>query len=53
MTPASQLSSQIRSLEDLYGPAGRLEALLNEGAAVPPFITGSASATVTVTWLGS
>ena len=29
--PASPASSQIRSVEDLYGPAGRLEALLNTG----------------------
>jgi uncharacterized protein len=30
-TPSSQISSQIKSIDDLRGPAGRLEALLNTG----------------------
>jgi uncharacterized protein len=30
-------SSQIRSLDDLYGPAGRLEALLNTGREDAPY----------------
>jgi alpha/beta superfamily hydrolase len=30
-------SSQIRSVENLYGPAGRLEALLNAGAPDAPY----------------
>src|SRR3979490_1395100 len=34
---ASQTSSQIRSLDDLYGPAGRLEALLNTGREDAPY----------------
>jgi len=29
--------SQIRSIEDLYGPAGRLEAVLNTGIDDPPY----------------
>jgi hypothetical protein len=31
------MSSQIRSIDDLYGPAGRLEALLNTGREDAPF----------------
>jgi len=34
-TPSS--ASQIRSLDDLYGPAGRLEALLNTGRGDAPY----------------
>jgi uncharacterized protein len=37
-TPAgSPISSQIRSLDDLHGPAGRLEALLNTGRDDAPY----------------
>jgi hypothetical protein len=35
--PHVQPSSQIRSLDDLYGPAGRLEALLNSGRGDAPY----------------
>src|SRR5580698_7875497 len=35
-TPATA-PSQIRSLDDLYGPAGRLEALLNSGRDDAPY----------------
>src|ERR1700734_3087684 len=34
---SSQSSSQIRSIEDLRGPAGRLEALLNTGREDAPY----------------
>lgn len=34
MQPSSQPSSQIRSIDGLRGPAGRIEALLNSGRAV-------------------
>lgn len=34
---AQQFPSQIRSIDDLYGPAGRLEALLNTGDPNAPF----------------
>jgi uncharacterized protein len=37
MADAPQSSSQIRSLDDLYGPAGRLEALLNSGREDAPY----------------
>jgi alpha/beta superfamily hydrolase len=30
-------ASHVRSIEDLYGPAGRLEAVLNTGREDPPF----------------
>lgn len=33
----SQTSSQIRSLDNLHGPAGKLEALLNSGRADAPY----------------
>src|SRR5271170_7922911 len=36
-TFSSQFSSQIRSIEDLRGPAGRLEALLNTGREDAPY----------------
>jgi alpha/beta superfamily hydrolase len=31
VSPSANAASQIRSIDDLYGPAGRLEALLNTG----------------------
>jgi alpha/beta superfamily hydrolase len=34
---AASTASQIRSLDDLYGPAGKLEALLNGGRADAPY----------------
>lgn len=35
--PAAPFRSQIRSVEDLYGPAGRLEAVLNTGRDDAPY----------------
>ena len=37
MPDAPPTSSQIRSLDDLFGPAGRLEALLNTGREDAPY----------------
>jgi hypothetical protein len=34
---SSPVVSQIRAVEDLYGPAGRLEALLNTGRDNAPY----------------
>ena len=35
--PATTFRSYVQTLEDLYGPAGRLEALLNTGVPEAPF----------------
>ncbi len=37
MTSPAPIASHIRSLDDLYGPAGRLEALLNSGRDDAPY----------------
>jgi alpha/beta superfamily hydrolase len=37
MTTAAPFASQIRTIDDLYGPAGRLEALLNTGRRDAPY----------------
>ncbi len=34
---SSQIAAQVRSLDNLRGPAGRLEALLNTGSANAPY----------------
>jgi alpha/beta superfamily hydrolase len=37
MTPPNEITSKIRAIEDLYGPEGRLEALLNTGRDDAPY----------------
>ncbi|MGC9197630.1 MAG: alpha/beta hydrolase [Acidobacteriaceae bacterium] len=37
MSDSNPFPSRIKSVDSLYGPAGRLEAILNTGSADPPF----------------